>query len=127
MAKMLSVAMGREGHYRYFRYAPNVSAFHEAVCECGAEWHHQTDRERWGSFTQWADAHQAPPLLPALHTEQCKGSGGLIHTDLTDGRLGRFAGWCKVCQRFRPTSDQPGYDGRWRQFDPHPVYVAVTA
>lgn len=116
MATITRVTMGREGHYRYLPLTPGVSVMYAAECECGATWTHQPE---WDGFCHWALDHKTPTIVRA--TVQCAGAGGLIHENAVDGN---GVGWCYSCQRYRPTSPQPGYDG-WYQFDPHPVYVAV--
>ena len=118
MATITRVTMGREGHYRFIPLVPGTSTVQAAECECGATWTHGND-PRWDTFCEWALEHQPPTVVRA--TVECAGSGGLIYATVADGN---GVGWCHSCKRYRPTSPQPGYDG-WRQFDPHPVFVAV--
>lgn len=117
MATITSVTMGREGHYRYLPLTPGTSTMQAAECECGATWTHGSPNSAWDTFCDWAINHPKPTVVRA--TVQC--AGGLIRVEAVDGN---GVGWCHACQRYRPTSPQPGYEG-WHQFDPHPVYVAV--
>lgn len=120
MATITRVTMGRTGHYRYYPLTPGTSTMDAAECECGAIY--TRGDEAWDSFCDWATAHERPTVRRAFANEKCIGSGGLIHAALSDGN---GVAWCGRCERYRPTSPQAGYPG-WRQFDPHPVFVAVT-
>lgn len=120
MATITRVTMGREGHYRYYPLELGGSITNGCECECSATWN--PSDEQWDSFSHWAMDHQAPTVRRAFVTDACSGSFGLIYTALTDEN---YVGWCSKCKRYRPTSPQQGYDG-WRQFDPHPVFIAVT-
>jgi hypothetical protein len=119
MATVTEVTMGRVGHYRITRLHPDISATEAAECECGATWHHTIDDPIYDGFCDWVLRHPQPTIVRA--TVQCAGTRGLIRVEATDGN---GVGWCPKCERYRPTSPQQGFDG-WRQFDPHPVFVAV--
>jgi hypothetical protein len=119
MATITQVTMGREGHYRVTRIRPDTSATILGRCECGAIWHHTAD-SRYDTFSDWMLLHPAPTVVRA--DVQCAGTAGLIHENGTDSN---GVGSCPTCHRYRPTSPQEGYPG-WRQFDPHPIWMAVT-
>ena len=123
MATITRVTMGREGHYRYYPLRPGTSTMEAAECQCGATWT-KGENPQWDGFCHWASDHKAPTVRRAFVTEACRGSFGLIHEGLTDGPNGSYVGWCSKCERYRPTSPQEGYE-QWRQFDPHPIFVAV--
>lgn len=118
MATVTQVTMGRIDHYRVVPLYPDVSATEAGECECGAIWI-RADNDVYDLFSDWMMYHSKPTVVRA--TVQCAGTHGLIRVEATDGN---GVGWCPKCERYRPTSPQNGFD-RWRQFDPHPVYVAV--
>jgi hypothetical protein len=118
MARITEVTLGRVGHYRISRLHPDTSATEAAECECGATWYHEGN-EIYDGFCDWAIRHPTPTIT--LADAPCPGNHALIRAEVTDGN---GVGWCPKCERYRPTSLAEGYDG-WRQFDPHPVFVAV--
>jgi hypothetical protein len=118
MATVTQVSLGREGHYRVTRLFPDVSATEVGRCECGNIWI-RDQNVVYDSFCDWMLRHRRPTVR--LATVRCAGTGGLILESCTDGD---WVGWCPECHRYRPTSPQAGYEG-WRQFDPHPIFVAV--
>ena len=120
MATITSVTLGRSGHYRVTRLHPDKSATEAGVCECGATWI-RTENQTYDSFSDWMLIHPKPTVVRA--TVACEGTHALIHEACTDGD---GVGWCPVCHLYRPTSPQSGYDG-WRQFDPHPIWIAVES